>query len=395
MSQKYPPAVIVGLNDAALSIVRSLGRRGISIIGLYDGNSPSYYSKSKYCSVRLKAPLSGELLLDALINNVAKDLKEQAVLFCTNDHTVLSVSQFQDQLKTFFKFVLPSYEVTSTQISKKGFHKFALDNSFLVPSTFFVNGTDDIKKIIDTITFPCIIKPEYRDRSWNEKVPAKVLFAESKESFINLIEKYRIQERSLVIQEWIDGDDTDVYFCLTYLNRMHEPLAVCTGRKLRQHPHLTGSTSIAETILLPEIVAESIRLLNVAGCIGFCSVEFKRSKRNGCFYITEPTVGRPDTQEGMCISAGLNIAYIAYLDAIGHNLKPSGDFKKGVKWINEPLAFYSIQNCFSNGVSTRNMISTYKGHRSYSLFAQDDLLPISTFLLEKTMRGFRKLLIWS
>jgi len=391
MSQKYPPAVIVGLNDAALSIVRSLGRKGIRIIGLYDGNSPSYYIKSKYCSVRIQAPLSGEQLVDTLINKVAKDLEEQAVLFCTNDHTVLTVSQYQGQLKPFFKFVLPSYEVTSTQISKKGFHKFALDNSFLVPSTFFVNGADDIKKNIDAIIFPCIIKPEYRDRSWNEKVPVKVLLAESKESFLNLIEKYRIQERSLVIQEWIDGDDSEVYFCLAYLNRMHEPLAFCTGRKLRQHPHLTGSTSIAETVLLPEIAAESISLLNAAGCVGFCSVEFKRSKQDGRYFITEPTVGRPDTQEGICIAAGLDIPWVAYLDAIEQGLKPSGEFKTGIKWINEPLEFYCFQEHLKNGVGLRGFASKYIGIRSYALWSVEDPSPALTFIKDKAVKGIGKI----
>jgi predicted ATP-grasp superfamily ATP-dependent carboligase len=341
--------------------------------------------------VRLQAPLSGEQLVDILINKVAKDLEGEPVLICTNDSTVLSVSQYQNRLRPFFKFVLPSYEVTSTQISKKGFHKFALGNSFLVPSTFFVNGTDDIKKNIDAITFPCIIKPEYRDQSWNEKVPVKVLLAESKESFLNLIEKYKIQEKSLVIQEWIDGDDTEVYFCLAYINRNHEPLALCTGRKLRQHPHLTGSTSSAETVLLPEIATESIRFLTKSGCVGFCSVEFKRSKRNGCFYITEPTVGRPDTQEGICMGAGLDIPWIAYLDAIQQNSIPTEEFKIGVKWINEPLEFYCFQEQLKNGLGLKGFESIYKGIRSYALWSVEDPLPALTFVKEKVVKGISKI----
>jgi D-aspartate ligase len=391
MSQNYPPVVIVGLNDAALSIVRSLGRKGIRIIGLYDGNSPSYYIKSKYCSVRLQAPLSGEPLLDALINNVAKDLKEQAVLFCTNDNTVLSVSKYQDELKPFFKFVLPSYDVTSTQISKKGFHKFAIDNSFLVPKTFFANGVAEVEEIINGIAFPCIIKPEFRDRIWSGKVPVKVLYAQTEQEFLNLIKKYEIERIPLVIQEWIDGDDTEVYFCLTYISRNNGPLALCTGRKLRQHPHLTGSTSIAETIWNPEIATESIRLLTKAGCIGFCSVEYKRSNKNYQFYVTEPTVGRPDTQEGVCIGAGLDIPWIAYLDAIEQGSKPVGEFKIGIKWINEPLEFYCFQEHLRNGVDLKGFASIYKGVRSYALWSFEDPLPALTFIKDKAVKGINKM----
>jgi hypothetical protein len=122
-------------------------------------------------------------------------------------------------------------------------------------------------------------------------------------------------------------------------------------------------------------------------------VEFKRSKRNGCFYITEPTVGRPDTQEGIFLSAGLDVPYLAYLDAIGQESAPLTQYKGKVKWINEPLIFYNLKNYFSNYVNIRDMVLTFKGRRSYALLAWDDLLPISTFILEKTVKGFFKLLI--
>jgi predicted ATP-grasp superfamily ATP-dependent carboligase len=341
----------------------------------------------------LKSALSGEPLVDILINKVAKNLEETDVLFCTNDDSVLTISKYEEQLRPFFKFVLSPFEVTSKQISKKGFHKFALDNSFLVPGTFFVNTFDDLEKISDEITFPCIVKPEFRDRMWSKKVPVKVLYVESKENLINLIKQYHIEETSFVIQEWIEGDDSEVYFCLSYIDRNHKPLAVCVARKLRQYPHLTGSTSVAETVLLPEIAVESLRLLSTAGCVGFCSVEFKKSIKDGRYYITEPTIGRPDTQEGICLSAGIDIPWIAYLDAIGQDLVPSGEFKKGIKWINEPLEFYTFQNYFRNGFRLRDFMSIYKGsRRSYALWAHDDPVPALTFLKEKIGKGAGRLL---
>ena len=87
----------------------------------------TYYIKSRYCSVRLRRPLHGKPLVDALIKDVASSLKESAVIFCTNDNTVLTVSKYEDELRPFFRFVLPPYEVTNGQISKREFHKFADD----------------------------------------------------------------------------------------------------------------------------------------------------------------------------------------------------------------------------------------------------------------------------
>lgn len=392
IKKDYPPAVIVGLNDASLCIIRSLGAKGISIIGIYDDTAQDYYMNSRYISKKIKSPMHDDRLIDTLINDVGKGLKGQAVLFCASDMSVLIISKYAEHLKRYYSFVIPTYEVASTQISKKGFYEFACENSFLVPKTFFSSGNGKIDEIIDDISFPCIIKPEYRDLQWSERVPLKVLYAESKEDFLDLINKYDLQYTSLVIQEWIDGDDSEVYFCLAYMNRDKKPLVLCTGRKLRQYPHLTGSTSVAETVRIPEIAEESVRLLTAAGYVGFCSVEFKRSKRDGKYYITEPTVGRPDTQEGICVGAGIDIPYVAYLDALGQEVGLVGSTKTGVKWINEPLEFYSLQNTVRDRMSFKRVLSPYKGFRSYALWNWNDPKPAWIFLREKMIKGIRRLL---
>jgi predicted ATP-grasp superfamily ATP-dependent carboligase len=391
IKKDYPPAVIVGLNDASLCIIRSLGIKGIRIIGIYDDTTQGYYTNSRYIYKKFKSHTHDKQLIKTLIEDVTKTLKEPAVLFCASDISVLTISKYADQLSPFLKFVLPPYEMTSSQISKKGFYRFACDNSFLVPKTFFSVGKEEIEHITEEISFPCIIKPEYRDLRWSERVPFKVLYAKSKADFCNLINKYNIQHTSLVIQEWIEGEDSEVYFCLFYMNRHSKPLALCMGRKLRQYPHLTGSTSVAETIWIPEIADESLRLLTAARYVGFCSVEFKKSKTDGKFYITEPTVGRPDTQEGICLGAGIDIPYIAYLDAIEQDVRSVTDFKVGIKWINEPHEFYSIQKTLRNSFNIRSFLSIYKGNRTYALWNRNDPKPALTFINEKIVKGISKL----
>jgi D-aspartate ligase len=389
-SKSSPTAVVVGLNDASLPIIRSLGRKGIRIFGLFE-NPLDYCVKSKFLSLRVfQKPLYGRNLVDALMA-VGRSLSKPAVLFCATDRSVLTVSEYEQKLNPYFRFVLPSYEATNTQISKRRFQEFALRNSFLTPKTFFTSCASDIRKIAEKLPFPCVIKPEYRDKYWYSNVPKKVLYAETKPSFLRQVEEYQIQDRPLVIQEWIEGDDSSVYFCLVYISRQLGPLAIITGKKLAQHPHLTGSTSVAETIRLPELVDESLRLLLTAGCVGFCSVEFKLSNKDGLFYVTEPTIGRPDTQEGICLSAGIDIPYIAYLDAMNRDLKPLGKVKQGIKWINEPLAFYSLQRYLRNRPDFASLLSLLKGNRSYCYWTIDDPMPALTLLIKIVIRGLRRI----
>ena len=387
---RHPPVVITGLCDTmSLCLIRNLGRRGIRIIAT-DSNISSYYGKSRYSQNIYCKSLFDRSLIE-LLCELGASFDEKAVLFNCTDQSVLNVSRERDKLQPFYNFVLPPHRTIERLMSKKLFYDFALENNFLVPQTFFSHNSEDIERVGRTISYPCIIKPEFKDSYWLTKVPVKVIYADSRKQYFELVKKYQIEEKSLVIQEWIDGDDTDLYFCLVYISRLHEPLVVFTGKKLRQHPHLAGTLSVAESVWVPEIAKESLRLLKTAGCVGFCSVEFKQSKKDGRFYAIEPTVGRPDSQEEICITAGLDVPYVAYLDAIGQDVAPLGGFKEGVKWIDVARIYYTVQEYFRKTLTLKELISFFRGKRSYSLWASDDPLPALFFAKEKMLAGIRKL----
>jgi D-aspartate ligase len=303
----------------------------------------------------------------------------------------LTVSDHEDELKAYYHFILPPKKTIEMLMNKRLFHEFATQNGFNVPNTFFIKNKEDIEKIGNLSSYPCVIKPEFRDLSWISDVSKihKILFAASKDEFFSLFKNYNISDKSLVVQEWIDGSDADVYYCLTYINRNQEPLAVFTGKKIRQFPILTGSTAFAESKWNPYVAAESVRLLKKAGCIGICSMEFKHSKKDNEYKITEPTVGRTDTQEGSSINSGMDIPYIAYLDALGQNPEPLHYFCEGIKWINEPEDYSSVRNYIKNkNISLKELICSYKGKRTYALKAMDDPLPFITFIGNLLKKGF-------
>ena len=392
----YPPAVVLGTNATALSIIRSLGKKGIRIIAVNTAFG-DYGAKSRYCQTKLCKSLYGKSLIEILIE-IGKSLNEKAVLFCTSDSSVLTVSSHRKDLEDYYYFLLPSHHIIEILMKKNLFNDFAVTHQFLVPKTLFTRNEHEVKKASDEITYPCVIKPEYRDEYWTSMVSStdKVLFAESKNEYLDYFNKFNISNRNLIIQEWIDGNDEDFFFCLTYINRGLEPLAIFTGKKIRQYPYLNGTISLGESLWIPSIADESIRLLKAAGCTGFCSVEFKQSKKNRNFYIIEPTVGRPDTQEGMSVSSGMDIPYLAYLDAFGENPKPLNHFKENIKWINEPLDFYSLQDYLKNRVgSIKKWITSYKGKRTYLLWDIDDPLPFINFVWDKFKKGVGRLLLFS
>lgn len=393
MRKDYPPAVVVGKGVNALTIIRTLGRRGISVIAVSEDSS-DFMARSRYASFRYCKSLGSSLLIDTLID-VGKSLKRKAVLFCTADTTVLAVSENRDALIEYYDFVLPSHKVIETLMSKKIFYDFATTNGLLVPKTIFTQNEEEIKKAIDEITYPCVIKPEYQDASWGKAVPPtdKVLFITSKDVFSACLEKFNIANMKLLVQEYIDGVvEEDICYCLAYIDRNHNILSLFTGRKLRQYPKLTGSTSFSDSVWMPSIADETARIFALTGCSGLCSIEYMQSRKDRRYYIVEPTVGRTDLQEGTSIKAGMDIPYLAYLDAIGENPEPIKYFQEGVKWINEPLEFYAFQSALRNG--NRNFIQwicSYRGKKGFALLAPDDPLPFLDFCIDKSKKGVNRI----
>ena len=104
--------------------------------------------------------------------------------------------------------------------------------------------------------------------------------------------------QDLIIQEYMPGEDSQLYWGVTYLNAQGKPLAVWTGRKLRQYPRGFGTATLAESRRDPWIAQAAVSILQAMGHRGYGVVEFKKDRRDGSFKITEPTGGRTWSASG-------------------------------------------------------------------------------------------------
>ena len=377
------PALVIGVDMSALHVIRSLGRRGIKVYAM--GSNPrNYGAVSRYSRFVLCENLYEEEKVVSKLQEIARHVGEKMVLFCTADLHVLYVSRNRDILHQYFEFVLPDQDVIETLMNKQYFNDFAKRQGFCVPQTFFSKDSRNFEKIEPNITYPCVAKPLYRTEYICRHVPPtkKVIKAFSSKELRQELENWGLLDKSLIIQEWIPGGDQQVYFCLAYLDRQGKPLALLSGRKLRQYPSLTGVTSIAESIDHQELAKITSKILTSAGCRGLCSVEFKYNAADNTFRITEPTVGRVDLQEGISTSAGVDIPFLAYQDALGIPQSVRTDYKKGIKWINESFEFnFLLIKLRQNKYRLGDFFRPYHGQRSFALLAADDPVPFMYFLI--------------
>jgi predicted ATP-grasp superfamily ATP-dependent carboligase len=257
------------------------------------------------------------------------------VLFPADDTVVRIVAEHAGELATQFHFVLPDLPTVDRLLDKSVFHEWALANDFPVPHTAIVHNPGQLRAALDEMAFPVVFKPVERTPQWQDfsKYGTAYRF-ETADDFERLpFAPFDAADR-FVVQEWIPGRDSDVYFCLTYRNQNGEELAAQGGRKITQWRVDTGSTALAVTHQDAELHKLTRRLFDTAGHVGFGSLEVRRSTRDGRMLITEPTVGRPDLQTALAAAAGVNLVEMAYRDALRLPAPPSRPSREAI-WIHE------------------------------------------------------------
>lgn len=382
------PAVIVGLGMTGLGVARSLSPYRIPLVAV-DTLPRQASSYTRLCRKILVDPSRGEDMWEALLKLGASRNAERAVLFLTKDTAVLKASALREQLARYFHFHLPDPEHVHVLMDKTAFAEFAGEHGLPVPATFVVRHGGEWERVLEECPLPCIVKPKYRSGVWVAAGLPKAYRADSREQLASLIRTLGAVEDDYVVQEWIPGPDSEVFFHLAYYDGNGQSVVSFTGRKLRQWPPLVGSTTLAEAAQSEEVDTEARRLMRLVGFKGLGSVEFKRDPRDGRFKITEATVGRPNLQSEVATANGVNIAYFAYRDLLGKAHPPARRPTRRACWVFLDNDLSSAWHYWRRGeLSVSEFFRSYRCHRYYADFSWRDPMPF----LVTVIRVARKML---
>jgi predicted ATP-grasp superfamily ATP-dependent carboligase len=320
------PAVVLGGNLGGLGVVRSLAGGGMPIFVVDKGhNCPAAWSRfAKFISL---PNVGGSGLVKELIN-LSIRIGERPVLILTTDADVNTVSMFRKELEPFFRFSLPAPEMVRTLYDKAQFQQLAEREGLSIPRGVILTNPAEFP-LIRTLTPPLAIKPADKAPLVSNKENDRPVRVENWDEATVQAEKMMGRAGRLAVQEWIDGDDSDIYFSLFVCSPEGEFLASFSGRKLVCAPPAVGITAVCAAA--PEMDEELTRLTRQfterVGYKGIGSLEFKRDRRSGRLLIIEPTVGRIDWQEEIATLCGVNIPLVAYRSeanlAIGEFASPT------------------------------------------------------------------------
>ncbi|WP_449423428.1 carboxylate--amine ligase [Rhodanobacter lindaniclasticus] len=277
--------------------------------------------------------LQGEALVEELLR-VAADrfVGVRPVLFLTQEESVKTISHHRDRLTAFYRLNLPSVELVDALQHKEGFQRLAERLDSPIPPLVHVRTLADLPAI-EELRYPVVIKPGERNADYGHQFK-KAYRVESAAEGAELIRRILPVMADIVVQEWIEGPDSSIYFCLQYLDRQGDVAASFTGRKIRSWPPQVGGTAscVAAPEVHEELSAMTTRFFRAAGVTGMASMEYKRDVRSQEFRMVEPTVGRTDYQEEVATLNGVNLPYVAWCSELDHPARASVVGKRPVVW---------------------------------------------------------------
>ncbi|MCK6554763.1 hypothetical protein L6Q96_09320 [Candidatus Binatia bacterium] len=382
MSDTRPPALVLGLGVHGLAVVRSLGRYGVPVdVADPDPTQPQRHSRFLRQFLPVES-IEDDRLVDALLA-YGRRSRNRTVLFLTMDRTVPVISAHRAALHEYFDFTLAPAEVITELMDKTRLPAFLARCGARYPATHAVRAAEDIEAVADTIGFPCIVKPAVRTHGF------KAAVVTTRDALATACADASRHSDTLVAQEWIPGEDSDVYFCFAYLGTDGAPKGMFVGRKLRQYPRGTGIAAAAEGCNDDFVHRETARLFQHAGYRGFGSTEFRRHPVTGEYYFIEFTVGRTDYNVGCAVANGVDLPVVGYRDTTGapvpraplqHNSRVWVDLGRLVPAIlaahrDDHVATATTCAALACAVSPRN---------TFTLFDRRDLKP---FVAQMARRG--------
>ncbi|HEV8439995.1 MAG TPA: hypothetical protein VGT40_18045 [Methylomirabilota bacterium] len=384
-------AVVLGLGQNGMATVRALGRAGVPVIGV-DSDLTQPSARTRYGAKVQCKDFTGPGLVDCL-RTIGRGLGQKGVLFPSGDLNLVAISEHREALEEYFHVVLPPKDVVRTFLNKKVFYQFAMARGFPIPPTFFPSGPDDARRIAGEIAYPCLIKPFQPNDAWRRTFDTRLFVADSPTALLALYDRLFQVHEDLILQEYMPGPDSELYWSATYINADGKPLAVWTGRKLRQYPRRFGSTTFAESRWEPWVAEATVSILQAAGHRGLAFAEFKRDRRDGRFKLTEVTAGRTWFPHALVTRSGINLPLITYRDVLGLEVTVPSSYEEGIKWIHEERDLKTVCLYFlpERELSVWSWLKSYRGKRVYAYGAWDDPKPLLVAMRRVLKAAWRRL----
>jgi predicted ATP-grasp superfamily ATP-dependent carboligase len=260
-------------------------------------------------------------------------------------------------------------------VSKKGMYEMALEHGVPTPLTLFPKSLEDVKAFLPRITFPVMLKGIFGNRL-EVRTRKKMVIVHSSEE---LIENYSAMEDpempNLMLQEYIPGDDDQIYIFNGYFDRQSRCLAAFTGHKIRQFPVHVGCASLGVCRENERVAQTTIRFMQAIGYRGILDIGYRYDPRDDQYKVLDanPRVGQAFRL--FVAENDMDVVKSLYLDLTGQEqfaIVP----REGRRWLIEDFDLVSSLHYYQEGtLGLRAWVRSFKGVEEAAWFSWTDPRP--------------------
>lgn len=270
-----PPTILVtdAGRGSAISIIRSLGRRGWRVVaGSADRTNLGFHSR--YVAERLHYPSPARAPVEFVesIREAVLRHRVQLVIPVT-DAAILPLAEDRSRFTQVCRLAIPESAALRVVNDKQLTLDLALNLGVPAPRSVVANSRESALEAAAALGWPVVLKPRssrlYESRKSIEAF--EVAYANHADDVAIRLEMLGTRCEVLV-QEYYPGVGRGVGL-LMHLGR---PLAAFQHRRIHEVPLTGGASSLRESeVLDPELYEYSVRLLSALHWTGLAMVEFK------------------------------------------------------------------------------------------------------------------------
>lgn len=297
--------VLLGSDINAYGMARSFHEEyGVSSVALASFHlAPTRYSR--IVEVEVHADLGDPEAFLAVMLAKGRELAgsfDKLVLVPCGDSYAELVSRFQKELSEFFIVATPAHELLEKLVNKAHFYELCAQHGIAHPATRIITANDaaDIHNFQIPFTFPVALKPSdsvsYLDVEFEGRKKAYILdSAEEVRSIVQSIYSHGYTD-TLVLQEYIPGDDSHMRVLNAYVDAQSQVRMMCLGNPLLEDhsPDLVGNYTVIRSSSNQAVYDEIRTFLQGIGYVGFANFDMKYDSRDQQYKLFElnPRQGR-------------------------------------------------------------------------------------------------------
>jgi D-aspartate ligase len=385
------PAVVLKLfpnptRYGGLGVIRSLGRMGVPVHGVFEARSVPAAS-SRYVAGRryIWQPDHNDVAaVTQGLRRLAERIGCRAVLLPTDDMSAVFLAEHGNELQNWFYFSSPPVDLPRNVADKRVLNELCRKFGMASPDIFLPSSLSEAREFAEPKGFPVVFKVT---PPWLAGKVQSTSIIHDADGLTDIYQRSVEIGISPMLQEYIPNSPNADWFFHGYCDADSVCRPAFTGIKYRSHPDASGATTYGSSVQNEKLRDTVTEFLARIGYRGVMDLDIRFNARDGQYYLLDFNPRFGAQARIFRDTAGIDVALAAYLDLTGQSI-PIGTQLDDRHFMSETYDPRSAIKQWRRGeLRLGSWLSQVRGTDEFSWFATDDLLPFGHIWLRTAWKA--------